>query len=88
VGVAVCQEDTAVHKPDPAPVLHALGALGAAPEKAVLAGDTPVDVAAGLAAGVACVGVAWGAADSRALLEAGATAVARDALELAEMIGR
>jgi pyrophosphatase PpaX len=88
VDVAVCQEDTAAHKPDPAPIVHALGALGAAPENAVLAGDTPVDVAAALAAGVACVGVAWGASETESLLTAGATAVARDAHELAELIGR
>jgi pyrophosphatase PpaX len=98
VDVAVCQEDSPTHKPHPAPVVHALGALGVAPGHAVLAGDTPVDVVAGVAAGVTCVGVRWGASDAGALLEAGAIAVARDTGELAllvlqgcresEMIGR
>ena len=98
VDVAVCQEDSPADKPHPAPVAHALEALGVAPGQAVLAGDTPVDVAAGLAAGVTCVGVTWGASDEGALLDAGAMAVARDTGELAllvlrgcvdpEMIGR
>ena len=82
VDVAVCQEDTTAHKPDPAPVVHALAALGVAADRAVMTGDTPVDLAAGAAAGTAIVGVAWGASGECALREAGAIAVARDANEL------
>src|SRR4051794_8235308 len=60
VDVAVCQEDTSAHKPDPAPVLHALRVLQVPPEAAVFVGDTPVDVAAGTAAGTRVIGAAGG----------------------------
>jgi pyrophosphatase PpaX len=86
IDAAVCQGDTDAHKPDPAPVLRALEALGASPEEAVMAGDTPVDVAAGAGAGVAVLGVAWGAGAPDALLGAGAAAVARDPQELTRMV--
>ncbi|MDX6728531.1 MAG: Haloacid dehalogenase-like hydrolase, partial [Baekduia sp.] len=82
-----CAEDVAVHKPDPAPVLAALTALSAAPAGAAMAGDTPVDNAAGRAAGTAAVlGVAWGASGPGPLQAAGADAVASDAAALTEMI--
>jgi HAD superfamily hydrolase (TIGR01509 family) len=86
VDVGVCQGDTEAHKPDPAPVLRALEELGVGPEDAVMAGDTPVDVAAGAGAGVAVLGVAWGAGAPDALLGAGAAAVARDTQELTRMV--
>src|SRR5436189_1744 len=79
VDVVVCQEDTEAHKPDPEPVLHALRALGVEPSRAVMAGDTPVDLEAGLAAGTKVVGVTWGAGSPAALRAAGATTLARDA---------
>lgn len=76
VDVAVCQEDTAAHKPDPAPVLSALAALGVPGGRAVMTGDTPVDVAAGAGAGTTVIGVTWGASATQPLLDAGASAVA------------
>ena len=48
------------HKPDPAPVLAALELLGARPAEAAFVGDSPFDVAAGKAAGVFTIAVAWG----------------------------
>ena len=86
VDVAVCQEDTTAHKPDPAPILHALSELGVEPSRAVMAGDTPVDVEAGLAAGTKVVGVTWGASREATLRAAGATTFARDAGHLAQLI--
>ena len=86
VDVAVCQEDTTAHKPDPAPVVHALRALGVAASHAVMTGDTPVDLAAGAAAGTAVVGVAWGASGEGPLRDAGAIAIARDAGELGTLV--
>ena len=86
VDAAVCQEDCPVHKPDPAPVLLALERLGAEPAKAVMVGDTPVDLGAGAAAGTAVVGVSWGASGRGALIEAGAAAVAGSAEELVDLI--
>jgi HAD superfamily hydrolase (TIGR01509 family) len=86
IDVAVCAQETAAHKPDPAPVRHALAALGVPAADAVMCGDTPVDVAAGLAAGTAVVGVAWGMGTAELLEQAGATAVAHDPRELTRLV--
>lgn len=56
-------------KPHPEPVLRALGQLGASPSRAMFVGDSPHDVTAGNAAGVATVAATWGPFD-RAQLEA------------------
>jgi pyrophosphatase PpaX len=53
-------ESTARHKPDPEPVRYALGLLSAAPEEGAFVGDSPHDMAAGRAAGVATVATLWG----------------------------
>lgn len=58
--VVIAAEDTAVHKPDPAPVLLALERLGRGPEGACYVGDAPFDLDAGRGAGVAPIGVTWG----------------------------
>ncbi len=55
------------HKPHPAPVLLALDRLGVAPRDAVFVGDSPLDVKAGNAAGVATVAALWGASSREAL---------------------
>lgn len=86
IDVATCAGDTAEHKPDPAPVRHALKALGVEPSRAVMVGDTPVDIAAGRAAGTTAVGVAWGPIGTDGLIEAGAVAVAQDIDELARIV--
>lgn len=69
--VLVGAEDTALHKPDPAPVLEALERLGAVPHEAVYVGDSPFDIRAGKAAGAHAIAVGWGGihADERLLLE-------------------
>ncbi len=53
-------EATGRHKPDPAPVRHAIERLGARPEEAAFVGDSPHDMLAGNAAGVATVATLWG----------------------------
>jgi pyrophosphatase PpaX len=58
------------HKPDPAPVLRLLSDLGRDPAEAILVGDSPHDVAAGNAAGVATAAALWGASPHEALLAA------------------
>jgi pyrophosphatase PpaX len=68
--VVVTCEDTDRHKPDPAPVLHALALLGAAPAGAVYVGDAPYDLRAGRAAGVATAAAMWGGAFPAAVLVA------------------
>jgi pyrophosphatase PpaX len=58
--VVVAAEDTERHKPDPEPVLLALERLAAGPERACYVGDSPFDLRAGRAAGVATIAVTWG----------------------------
>jgi pyrophosphatase PpaX len=58
--VVVGADDVALHKPDPAPVLMALAQLDVAPERAVMVGDSPHDLASGRDAGTATAAVAWG----------------------------
>ncbi|MEP6641088.1 MAG: HAD-IA family hydrolase [Gaiellales bacterium] len=57
--VVTC-DDTDRHKPDPAPVLHALALLDAPAAGAVYVGDAPYDVRAGRGAGVATAAAMWG----------------------------
>lgn len=67
-------------KPDPDVVQAALDAGGLQPDEVLLLGDTPYDVAAGLSAGVAVVGVRSGGWDTEGLQ--GAVAVYDDAANL------
>lgn len=67
----VTMEDTAEHKPHPAPLLKGLKLLGGVPpEKAVYLGDAPFDVTAARDAGVTSVAVTWGAFTEEALRDA------------------
>ena len=64
----VTMEDTEQHKPRPGPLLKGLELLGDIPrEEAAYVGDSPFDVAAARAAGVASVAVSWGAFTEEAL---------------------
>jgi len=83
VDVAVCAEDVRAAKPDPEPVRTALELLGTEPARAVMAGDTAVDVKAARAAGTRPLGVAWGNGRPDVLIAAGAETVARNPAELA-----
>ena len=58
--VIVAKEDTAQHKPHPAPLLFALDALAAAPAEAVYVGDSPFDLRAAHAAGTVAAAALWG----------------------------
>jgi pyrophosphatase PpaX len=53
-------DETAEHKPHPAPLLLALERLGAEPELAAYVGDSPFDMQAAKAAGLYAIGVSWG----------------------------
>jgi pyrophosphatase PpaX len=68
IDVVVGMDSTERHKPDPAPVFHALSALGATPDRALFLGDSPHDIEAGNAAGVKSVAALWGPF-SRTVLE-------------------
>jgi pyrophosphatase PpaX len=79
VDVFVTMEDTAEHKPHPAPLLKGLELLGnVPPEKAAYVGDAPFDVAAARAAGVVSVAVSWGAFSEEVLHAARADHLAPD----------
>ena len=80
-------EDTERHKPLPDPLLHGMRALGAEPAECVYVGDAAVDVAAARAAGMAAIGVSWGAVDAAALEAAGPDAVVDTVEELRVVVG-
>ena len=58
--VIVSTDDVSAAKPDPEPVLRALKDLGCPAEKAIMIGDTDVDIIAGKRAGVCTIGVTYG----------------------------
>jgi phosphoglycolate phosphatase len=67
--------DDAPSKPDPTMLQQALAEVGAAPEDAVMIGDSTYDMAMAAAAGITPIGVSWGYHAVTALQEAGAAAV-------------
>jgi len=67
-GAIVTADDVERHKPDPEPLLVALAELGCrSPGAAMYVGDSPFDMAAGRAAGMMTVAVAWGPHDEESL---------------------
>lgn len=58
--VVVGGDSAGARKPDPAPVKHALNALGVRPDQAVLVGDSASDAGAAKAAGTGLIAVSWG----------------------------
>jgi phosphoglycolate phosphatase len=62
-------------KPHPAMLRAALAEAGAAPDQAVIIGDTIFDMGMGVAAGVRGIGVDWGYHDAHELLAHGASTV-------------
>lgn len=86
--VVVGMESTERHKPDPEPVFHALAALGASPDNALFLGDSPHDIAAGNAAGVATVAALWGPFSRTVLEEASPTCYLEHIRELPGLVGR
>lgn len=70
--VVVASDDVTVHKPDPAPLLHAASLLGADPVRCAYVGDSPHDISAAVAAGMVAVAAKWGVADPERLRAAGA----------------
>ena len=69
VDLVVAGDDVVRGKPDPEPVLSALGKLGLGerPEEVVFVGDSPVDLRSGRAAGTRTAAVAWGPHERRVL---------------------
>ena len=49
-----------VRKPDPAPLLHVMEALGGNPDNTIMVGDSVTDISAARAAGIPCIAVRYG----------------------------
>lgn len=58
--VVVAADDVDRHKPDPAPVLEALEAMGSRPARALFVGDSIHDLRAGRSAGTRTAAALWG----------------------------
>jgi pyrophosphatase PpaX len=66
----VTASDTSTHKPSPEPLLLCLERMKAGAAQAIYVGDSPYDIQAGAAAGMATAAVAWGVFGRESLLEA------------------
>ena len=64
----VTASDTTEHKPSPVPLYLCLERLGAPAAGSIYVGDSPFDIQAGAAAGMATAAVAWGVFSRAALL--------------------
>ena len=84
----VCRDDVRRIKPDPEAIALALERLELAPSETLNVGDTPLDVRAGLAAGVRTVGVLTGAGTEEQLRAAGAEPILRSLAELPDFLER
>lgn len=85
--LAVTADHVEKHKPNPEPILKALDMMGLAPSEAIYIGDATFDVKAATQAGVAMVGVSWGAG-TREVLEPDCLAVIDNWNELIELLTR
>jgi len=56
----ICADEAPGNKPSPAPILACLEQLGVDAAASAYVGDSPSDIQAALAAGVAAIGVTWG----------------------------
>lgn len=82
----VTGKDVERRKPDPDGLYRGVAALGLEPGQAVYVGDTPVDVEASRAAGMAAVAVLSGAGDSALLSAAGPDRLIFDHTHLPEIL--
>jgi phosphoglycolate phosphatase len=78
VDVVMTRDDVSRVKPHPDHVNAVLAALGVAPEDAVLVGDHPIDIAAGLSVGTKTVGVLTGRSQEADFEKAGAHHIVTD----------
>jgi phosphoglycolate phosphatase len=86
--VVVGREDVKRIKPDPEPIRLALERLGLEPDEVLCIGDTPLDVRAALAAGVATIGVLSGAGTEDQLRAAGALEVLASLADVPDFLAR
>jgi pyrophosphatase PpaX len=86
--VTVFFDDVAQSKPHPAGVLRALELLGEPPERAVMVGDSPLDIESASRAGVRSLGVRWTAVGEAALLAARPDGMIGSMAELVDLLRR
>lgn len=80
------QKDGVPRKPDPYAALQITEELGVKPGETVYIGDSEVDIATGMAAGMKTIGVSWGFRDMETLAEAGAEHIVSAPNEILEFI--
>lgn len=73
-------------KPDPKVVDNILAKAGVERSRAIMVGDSGIDIRTAAAASIASVGVAWGFRYAEELYEAGATTVVTTAAELCDIL--
>ena len=86
IEIGAALEDTADHKPDPAPLRHGARLVGVDPAACVYVGDATVDLLAARAAGMAAVGVTWGAGDPEDLAALAPEALCTTVSQLAAVL--
>ena len=69
-------------KPDPSSVLGIISELGQSLQQSVFVGDTAVDMATGVNAGMRSIGVTWGFRDADELVDSGANPIIHQPREL------
>jgi len=80
------QQEGIPRKPDPQAALHIAESLGVSAEDCVYIGDSEVDVATGVNAGMSMIGVTWGFRSPEQLLEAGAQYIVDFPEQILELI--
>jgi pyrophosphatase PpaX len=86
LSVRVFHDDTARHKPDPAPLLLAASTGNLDVARTAYVGDAVHDMAAGRAAGMRTIAALWGPSEREELVQAGADALAGRPADLLEII--
>lgn len=80
------QDQTTLHKPHPEPLLYAARHLGSHVQECVYIGDATVDLEAAHSAGMAAIGVTWGAGLREPLAALDPVAVVDDAHGLRQVL--
>lgn len=84
--VIVTADDVPLHKPDPYPIVHAAGLLGADVTAVAYVGDSPHDVESARRAGAIPIAATWGVSAVDRLVAAGAQYVIDDITELPGLV--
>ena len=80
------QTDSIPRKPDPAGIYYLLEKMEAPKNECLYIGDSEVDIATGIAAGVRSIGVEWGFRSKQALEDAGAREIIRTPEQILQFI--